>query len=218
MHGKQDAIMAAAAVWGGDTAGVLASDISAKLPWCQRHRLWLCANPKREKLLVAVDEAGRTTAFGRAEGAGGEAERVTRLKCLNELLQAEGKSLPHGMAPTLLAETVRLCLGEPGGWVGSSAFWAEQDVQPPPGHSGPAPFNPMDMWVTHRPEDGRELFQRHCADPTLRASDEEWELSFSYFNLRGGVERWTLTGDATTVRSAGGSEALSNGTFLPPFV
>jgi hypothetical protein len=155
--------------------------------------------------------------FGQPRGTPQKTERMARLLTLNDILRAEQVALPKGMRVAQLCEAIHYGLGEPGGWVGSSVFLSEQNVKPPPGHQGPPPWNPMDMWVTNRPKDGLALFTRHCVDPALREQGDQWELSFHYVNLFGGVESWKASGDATSIKAASDTEAVPNATFVVPF-
>jgi len=217
MSAKQSAIDSAASVWGIAASEVMAADISTKLPWCQNHTIWLTANQRRDKMLVAVDQSDNATPFGQPRGTPSNVERTARLVSMNDLFVAERIALPGGMKLAMLCDSIHFCLGSPGGWVGSPAFWTEQNVEPPPGHQGPPPWNPMDMWTSKRPEDGTDLFQRYCTAPVLNQSGDAWELAFNFFNLFGGVESWKVTGDAARIRTAEDGEAVANATFIVPY-
>lgn len=217
MAAKQSAIDSAAAVWGVPASTVVAADITQKLPWCQQHSIWLTSNQRRDKMVVAVDANDNATPFGQPRGTPPNVERTARLLSLNDILQVEQVKLPKGMRVTELCDTIHFCLASPGGWVATAAFWDEQNVKPPPGHQGPPPWNPMQMWITKRPKDGAALFKRHCVDPTLNESGDSWELSFFYFNLFGGIESWKATGDASSIKAASDAEAVPNATFVVPF-
>ena len=75
------------------------------------------------------------------------------------------------------------------------------------------------LWEWMKTDDpaSRVLFAAQCADPSLvEHGGGRWTLSFEAFDVAGGVERWTVEGDAARIARATRAEALPAGTFQWP--
>ncbi|HEY0006579.1 MAG TPA: hypothetical protein VGB17_17490 [Pyrinomonadaceae bacterium] len=194
MAQKEEAKQAAAAVWGCSPDQVMVQDVSLVYQWARKHTLFLAQDPARRRMMIAVAPDGSATAFN----------DPADIKPLNLLLQREQVGLPDGMSKLQLALTIRTLLLGPGGFVGSQPFWDEQK-------------SALEMWTSPSPEDGPALFEKHCQDPLLNRSDEGWELTFSYFNSQGGVEKWHASGNAQSIKSAVRETVVPEKTFLFPY-
>ena len=53
--------------------------------------------------------------------------------------------------------------------------------------------------------------------PELEEHDGSWELRFFYWNPEGGVELWSVSGDASRLLSRYRDHAAPNGSFLWPW-
>ncbi|HEY1204468.1 MAG: hypothetical protein ABSH46_17450 [Bryobacteraceae bacterium] len=184
---------AAAKVWACAPGEISAQSVSS-YAWAAQHSFFIVQDPEFRRMIVAVDRAGKATAFRAADD----------LEPLNHLLAAEGIQLPEGLSAVNLAMTLRTLLSGPGGFVGSQEFWQKEQ-------------SALSMWISPSPKNGSALFQQYCQDPSLERTEEGWRLVFFYFNNRGGVEKWRVTGDAHAIRSATWEPASPDRTFFFPY-
>ncbi len=184
---------AAAKPWACEPDELSAQSVSS-YAWATKHSFYIVQDPQFRRMIVAVDKAGKATAF----------PATNDLKPLNELLAAEGIRLPGGISVANLTITVRTLLLGPGGFVGSQEFWDKEQ-------------SALSMWTSPSPKDGPALFKEYCQDPSLEQAEANWRLVFYYFNNRGGVEKWRVTGDAHAIRSASREPASPDGTFFFPY-
>jgi hypothetical protein len=198
MTAEAAAASAASLTWQCPLAQIVTDDLTDHFPWAHRHSVVLVWRRGHSAMFVAVDRLGRAVPFP------GQSNPLLNLDALNGLLERVGVTLPGDMEPELLARTVRTLLIGPSGFVGSSAFWEREKES-------------LGLWTDPSPLEGPELFRRSCRDPWLHRSDRDWTLHFSYFNTRGGVESWKVTGDAMRIRTAAYTSAVPGGTFLFPY-
>lgn len=173
-----------------------------KFPWAKKHAFYMAMDARRRRLLVVVDAAGAPTVFEPvADVTRLDTARFNRAN-MGGLLVDEGVTLPAGLD---LPWTARALLAGLGGWVASPAFWEQER-------------DAMAMWASKRPKDGPRLFQDLCREPDLaQRPDGTWTYEYRYFNLSGGVETWTLEGDARELSRAEATMALPNGTWFVPY-
>ena len=218
---KLAAVDAAAKAWGVSQQGLMAVDISSKLPSLSRFRPFMVMDPARRRMVVAIESGGTKLHFGEAPQVQAAERLRARIEALNALLAGEPFAIPGGVPPAELAELCRMSLEAPGGLVGTQQLLAQVDPPDPPASAGqpPAPPKPkpIDQWISPSPADGRALFVEHCADPRVEHEGDDWTLSFSFFRPDGGVERWTVTGRAREVLSARRVDALPARTFFWPY-
>ena len=186
----------AAKIWAVDAAEATVVDVGASFPWFRRRATVMAVHRDGRRLLLSVDETGGALAVA----AGDQEERLAEL---NAILAAEGLD-PSKLPPESLALTCRAFLEGPGGWVGSPKFLEDQS---------PA----MAMWTTPNPEKGADLFRDYCRAPQWKTDADRWRLRFYYFNRAGGVEEWTVQGQAGKILSAERNAAAPDGTFLCPY-
>jgi hypothetical protein len=191
---EESAKRAAAAVWHCKPEETFAQNLSASYPWLHKNSVFLIKNIKHIKMLVAVSHDGIATPFQGAKN----------IAPLNQLLESENVQLPDSLGPEKLAGAIRAFTLGPGGFVASPSFWEAQQRS-------------LKMWTTHDPQGGPALFQKYCESPVLSNEGQLWKLSFFYFNDQGGVEKWSVSGDAGKIRNADSSMVSPNGTFVFPY-
>jgi hypothetical protein len=183
----------AAHIWNIRGSDVYASDVSAEYAWAREHAFVLVMDSLRRTMLVVLSRKGsRPIVSG------------TGVDGINALLHDEHISLPYGLSAVQLGQTVHSLLRGPGGFVGTSAFYKEQQ-------------NSLAMWISPSPKQGAEIFHRYCEDPQLRLQGQGWHLNFYFFNVQGGVELWELEGDETHIKQPKETQVVPNGAFLFPY-
>jgi hypothetical protein len=199
MTPEQTAALAASRTWQCPVDEIVTDDLTDRFPWAHRHSVVLVWRRGHGVMFVAVDRLGRAVPFP------GQSNPLLNLDALNGLLQRVGVSLPGDMEPEVLGRTVRNLLVGPSGFVGSPAFWEREKES-------------LRFWTKRSPLEGPELFRRCCRDPWLHRSDRDWTLQFYFFNTRGGVESWNVSGDALRIRTATYTSAAPDRTFMLPYV
>jgi len=194
MTPQETARQAAAIQWKMPVAQVYEQEISSNFPWCRKHRVFLVLNQNRAALVVVVEDEGQAMVFSGTDV----------LTKLNRLIQEEGIHLPGALSPMQIAEMTRRFLAGTGGFVGSSAFWHEQQ-------------DALSMWTSPSPKEGPKLFRDYCRDPIMKQENGTWRLNFYYFNNRGGVDEWNIAGDTSQIKSAQPHQVVPQGTFLFPY-
>ena len=186
---------AAAQVWNCAPKQVITQDQTASLyPWAQKHSFILAQGPNVVRMLITVDQNGAATVFNDPKN----------VKAVNQIFQTEGIKLPDGITAKQLALTVRTLLLGPGGFIGSEEFYAREK-------------SALYMWTSPSPQDGPALFQKYCQDPVVQHQDRGWTLVFYYFNNKGGVEEWKVTGDAQAIKDAKWEPVAPDKTFMFPY-
>jgi len=191
---EQSAKRAAAAIWQCKPEQTFAQDLSVSFPWIHKSSVLLLKSIDHKKMLVVVSSDGVATPFPVAK----------TVVALNRLFESENVELPKSMPPDKLAAAIHSFTLGPGGFVGSPAFWEAQQRS-------------LKMWTTHSPKDGPLLFQKYCESPVLSQEGVVWKMRFYYFNDRGGVEKWSVSGDNKKIREVNSSPALPDGTFVFPY-
>jgi hypothetical protein len=187
--------------WGCSEERVLTEDFSECYPWASRHRIVAAAGPDALDAFVAVDPQGVAIVF-----LHDAAKLDTNVRTLNRLLAAEAAGFPGVLAPPYLAKTLRDFLLGTQGFVGSLALWEEQSPT-------------LDSWVEAQPlKQTAALFEKYCEEPALVRQRDGWTLRFFFFNPAGGVEQWTVSGDATQIREAAFQMAVPEHTFYFPYL
>lgn len=196
---------AAAKYFQTPASGVVVRDsIHSRFPWSKLHRFSMATNTERRMLLMVLDPHQVAHAFRPVTDLALVSQSRENVDLLNVVLRTEGVELPGGLD---LPWTLRNVFCSMGGHVASLTFLEAQRKDP----------RTMQMWATHRPQDGVQLFEQHCTDPVLRSHEDAWQLSFRYFNPGGGVEEWTAAGNRQRVDSCSARLLLPNRTFMPPF-
>lgn len=185
---------AAAAIWQCKPEDTFAQNLSFSYPWIHKNSIFLVKNLQHIKMLVAVSAEGVATPFLGAKNFGQ----------LNQLLESENVRLPDFVGPEKLAAAIRSFTVGPGGFVASPAFWEAQQRS-------------LKMWTSRDPNRGPMAFHNYCQGPVLEKNAGQWKLDFFYFNDQGGVEKWSVSGDARMIIHVDSSAALPNGTFVFPY-
>jgi hypothetical protein len=194
---SEDRAKRAGALWFGCAPDeVFAEDLSRSYPWVRVASLYLILDMKKRRLLVATRPEGEPLLFA-TEPIDAQIPRA------NALFALEGVDLRTHFAPVELARNARALLKGVGGFVASPAFEAE---------ALPA----LRYWLK-RDGASEETFRRFAADhPARTARGDAWDLRFHYFDPRGGVERWTLSGSAA-LTAASVETAVPEGSFRFPY-
>lgn len=185
---------AAAAFWHCEPKDTFAQSLSALYPWLHKHSIFLVKNIKHVKILIVVSQKGVATPFASAKAIGP----------LNGLLESENIQLPDSLSPEKLSSAIRAFTLGPGGFVASPSFWDAQQRS-------------LKMWTTRDPTGGPALFHKYCQNPVLLREGQHWKLGFYYFNDKGGVEKWSVSGDARKILDIDSSPAAPDGTFVFPY-
>ncbi len=191
---QQSAKRAAAAVWQCKPEQTFAQDLPASFPWIHKSTVFLLKSIDHKRMLVVVSSQGLATPFPPSK----------TVVALNHLFESESVELPKSLPPDRLAAAIHAFTLGPGGFVGSPSFWEAQQRS-------------LKMWTMHSPKDGPALFQKYCESPALSQEGTAWKLHFYYFNDQGGVEKWSVSGDARKIRDIDTSAVLPNGTFVFPY-
>lgn len=202
MEPSRIAKQAAADFFGASATNAEPVDLTtSKFPWAKRHSFYMAMNAERRKLLISVDEKGVPYPFEPVSDLSQLNRSSSNMIMLNSILSTEGVNLPEGLDLPWTSRNVLMGLG---GWVGSGAFFSNEE-------------SALHLWTHLSPNDGPRLFRQYCNDPELRRSGEQWDLDFSYFNLRGGVEGWHAHGNQRAILGATGQTVLPDKTFLVPY-
>lgn len=202
MQASEIAKQAAADFFGAAATDMDPVDLTQpKFPWAKKHSFYMAMSSDRRRLLISIDEQGTPYPFEPVKNIHQLNQGSSNIVMLNSILSSERVRLPEGLD---LPWTLRNTLAGLGGWTGSSTFLANER-------------SALHLWTHLRPVDGPRLFQQYCNEPELRWTDDRWELKFSYFNLRGGVEEWHAYGNRAVVQGATATPALPDKTFLVPY-
>jgi hypothetical protein len=219
------ATTAVAQVWGTPAAELESVSIASTFPWCKRFTPFLVVDRQRHRAAAASDgESVLCFAADPQREAG--AAMTARIQALNALLDAEKIALPRDLSAVRLAEAVRACLREPGGFVATRELYVTLTT-PRPGKK----TLPIDAWLYVPPpvpglreapattaDQRRAMFEAHAIEPVFSEQGSGWSLKFNFFTLAGGVETWDLTGRPESgITSAVVTDALPAGTFTPPY-
>ncbi|MFS8071359.1 MAG: hypothetical protein ACMG6S_33735 [Byssovorax sp.] len=123
---------------------------------------------------------------------------------VSKVLVASVGSLPDDLSAASLAQAIRQLGHDPRGLL------AGKELVERVGDS-------LENWLKKDDAHDRQLFLDANKDTVLRAEGEHgWELEFNYFNVKGGVEAYRVTGDHAAIQSADRTELLPDHTFFWP--
>ena len=127
-----------------------------------------------------------------------------RLVALSTLFVTSVGSLPDNLTVAELAQGIRQLGYDPRGLL------ASPEMVEKIGDS-------LEVWLKNDDAADRQLFLSACSGPVLRTSGEHgWELSFNFFNVKGGVEAWKVEGDHAAIHAAESAALLPDHTFFWP--
>jgi hypothetical protein len=127
-------------------------------------------------------------------------------RVLSDVLTSERGGLPANLTATEIAEAVRKLTVGPPGLVATSELLQRKSP-------------PLFAWTTDKPRGDEKTFRLLCVTPALETivQDGRWRVIFNYFNDRGGVEHWTVSGNAAGLVDVKMEPLLADGTFNWPF-
>ncbi|MEO5726729.1 MAG: hypothetical protein ABI134_31320 [Byssovorax sp.] len=168
--------------------------VSAKFPWLQEGEiLWSRTPDFRHCMFWIVDDEEPLLLNGK-----------DWTSAVSKVLVANVGSLPDDLSAATLAQAIRQLGHDPRGLL------AGKELVERVGDS-------LAIWLKKDDAHDRQLFLDANRDPVLRADGGHgWELEFNYFNVKGGVEAWSVTGDHAAIQSADRKELLPDHTFFWP--
>jgi hypothetical protein len=169
---------AAAALWQRPAEGLVARDLFQYVPWACRHEVVYVTDNAQLGVVVASG-ASKPLVFADAAS----------LAELNAFLRTENVSLPRGLTPMDLAQTVRTLLRGPDAYVGTPGFFQRERDR-------------WELWMGKSTPAAQRAFRAHCEGAVVNARPEGWTLLFSCFSRHWGLERWDVTGEGNRIRSA----------------
>lgn len=184
----------AEAILGTKAKDLMIQIVETKLRWIKQGRIvWARARDLRSAMFWVVN--------GRAPVYLGGPDALDRV---SELIVASTGPLPHGLSPLALSEAIRQLTFDPRGQIGSNAFLTA--VEP---HLGD--------WLHEDDAPSRARFASLSTDPTIDDLGRgRFLLTFNAFNVKGGVERWEVEGDASKLIGATRTTAAPDDTFRWP--
>jgi hypothetical protein len=197
---NKEILALAASLLGTDSSQVLMKDVTRLYLWSKKHRIfWGLTSVDRRSVVIVLGPNNAPLVTTSKSG----------LSLLSLILIEERGSLPDGLSPYDFAEAIRQLTVSPEGLMGSPDLLKRKSP-------------PFDAWFPSRTGSRNELeeiFRLQCVAPILHSdsNSRKWLLEFSYFNQRGGVERWHVEGDNSMIRSAEKKMAAADGTFNWPF-
>ncbi|MDC3960497.1 hypothetical protein KEG38_41975 [Polyangium jinanense] len=172
---------------------LLVTVIETKFPWLHAGRVVWARTQDWKQALFWVKPDGEVRHLNGPDG----------LANLSRMLVESTGPLPKGLPPIKLAEATRQLTFEPRGQVASREFL--QRVRPY-----------MANWLAEDNPQSRKLFEEQCEDPALHQQGHGWTLLFRCFNVKGGVELWTVKGDESHVAETKKTLVCPAGTFVWP--
>jgi hypothetical protein len=197
---SKDVAVIASGILGAQPENVFVEDISIRFPWLTRYRAYWGQTHEDRRSVVMLMGDSNTPLVTTGEAG---------LKVLSLILITERGSLPDGLNSMSLAEAVRKLTVSPPGVVGKHALLTSDSPSP-------------DSWFRSEagpPEQQMQVLRKYCVDPVLQVDSGTgmWRLGFFYFNDKGGVERWRVSGNAHSIAGAEHDLAAPNGTFNWPY-
>lgn len=123
---------------------------------------------------------------------------------VSKVLVANVGSLPGDLSAATLAQAIRQLTYEPRGLLAGKELVERVG-------------DDLEVWLKKDDALDRQLFLDANKDPVLRTEGEHgWELDFNYFNVKGGVEAWKVTGDHAEIQSIERKDLLPDHTFFWP--
>lgn len=182
---------------------LLFEDITGYFAWIRRFQVYWAVVPDSAKSVVAALQGDSlVTILTAANG----------LAKLSGLMRSEIGALPGGLPAIQLANAVAKLTRSPRGLVGCRALLAP-------------PFPEVKAWTnaskgTQSAMVQERMFRDHCKDPAYvyAAGGAQWQVAFSFFHARGGIERWVVTGDAQSITAADDRVVAGDGSLKWPFI
>jgi hypothetical protein len=184
----------ASSLLGVGRSELLTAVVSAKFPWLHVGEIvWSRTRDFRHCMFWLQDEAEPLLLNGE-DGA----------KAVSRVLVANVGSLPGDLSAATLAQAIRQLMHDPRGLLAGNELVERVG-------------DDLEVWLKKDDAHDRQLFLEANRDPVLRTEGEHgWELDFNYFNVKGGVEVWRVTGDHAEIQSADRKELLPDHTFFWP--
>lgn len=172
-------------------------EITQLFPWAKMHSFFWAVDRDRNSA-VAATRIGEGEVLLLSDDLG--------IAKLSQILIAEIGTIPGGIDAREFASSIRRLTVAPPGIIASSDMF-----------SGPT-SPPMEGWLINNTTKDRDLLRSQLVQPTLDIQpDKSWILRFRYFNPKGGVESWVVSGDSGAIRAAELEIIVPNGTFNWPF-
>lgn len=168
--------------------------VSAKFPWLHEGEIVWSRTPDFRHCMFWI-EAGKEPLLLNGKDW---------MSAVSQVLVASVGSLPDELSAATLAQAIRQLGHDPRGLLAGKELVARVG-------------DSLENWLKKDDARERQLFLDANTDPVLRAEGEHgWELEFNYFNVKGGVEAWNVTGDHAAIQSADRTEHLPDHTFFWP--
>jgi hypothetical protein len=196
---NEDKIIRLAATRASSLLGVprgelITAVVSAKFPWLHEGEIVWSRAPDFRHCMFWIEEGEEPLLLNGKDWT----------SAVSRVLVANVGSLPGDLSAASLAQAIRQLGHDPRGLL------AGKELVERVGDS-------LENWLKNDDAHDRQLFLDANVDPVLSADGEHgWELEFNYFNVKGGVEAWTVTGDHATIQSADRRELLPDHTFFWP--
>lgn len=184
----------ASSLLGVPRGDLITAVVSAKFPWLHEGEIVWSRAPDFRHAMFWIEEGEEPLLLNGKDWA----------SAVSKVLVANVGSLPDELSAATLAQAIRQLGHEPRGLL------AGKELVERVGDS-------LETWLKNDDAHDRQLFLDANKDPVLHAEGEHgWELEFNYFNVKGGVEAWTVTGDHAEIQSTDRRELLPDHTFFWP--
>jgi hypothetical protein len=184
----------AAAIFNVAPEMLIVHELTEGLPWVQRHVIIVAGDGERI-LTFAASESGEFLSF----------QDPNDLTFLNRFFEVESIRFPDGLPAEQFADSIRMLVAGPGGFVGTPRFLESERED-------------IAAWLRSPVEESQRLFEFHTKPPSLARHDEHWRLCFFYFNREGAVEQWIVEGNPGAIESVSWRLVLPKWTFRFPYV
>ena len=184
----------ASSLLGVPRSELITAVVSAKFPWLHEGEIVWSRTPDFRHGMFWIDEGEEPLLLNGKDWT----------SAVSKVLVTNMGSLPDDLSAAALAQAIRQLGHDPRGLL------AGRELVERVGDS-------LENWLKKDDAHDRQLFLDANTDPVLRADGEHgWELEFNYFNVKGGVEAWKVTGDHAAIQSADKRELLPDHTFFWP--